>query len=63
VGNLIRYWVREKYWNPEGQKKEWEQATSGERRLGEPSRTHQRPGRWETLRTQRGDDLRWISQQ
>jgi hypothetical protein len=33
-GNLIWYWVREKDWRPEGQQKEWEQATSGGRRLG-----------------------------
>ena len=30
---------------PEGQQKEWKQATSGGRRLGEPSKMHQRPGR------------------
>jgi hypothetical protein len=49
-GNLIWYWVREKHWGPEIQQKECKQATSGNRRLGTPSRMHQRPGGWETLR-------------
>jgi hypothetical protein len=42
-GNLIWYWVREK----EGQQKECKQATSGNRRLGDPpsSRVYQGPGR------------------
>ena len=56
-GNLIWYWVREKVWSPEGQQKEWNQATSGNRRLGEPFRMHQRPWRSETLRTQRKGTL------
>jgi hypothetical protein len=29
----------------EGQEKEWKQATSGDRRLGETFRMHQRPRR------------------
>jgi hypothetical protein len=28
VGNMIWHWVREKDWSPEGQQKEWKQATS-----------------------------------
>jgi hypothetical protein len=43
--NLIWYWVREKDWSPEGQQKEWKQATSGNRRYGGHFRMHQRPGR------------------
>jgi hypothetical protein len=30
---------------PEGHQKEWKQATSGDRRFGEPPRMHQRPGK------------------
>jgi hypothetical protein len=33
-GNLVWYWIREKNWSPEGQQKEWKQATSGNRRWG-----------------------------
>jgi hypothetical protein len=44
-GNLIWYWVREKEPSPEGQQKEWKQATSGNRRLGGPLRMQQRPRR------------------
>jgi hypothetical protein len=53
VGNLICYWVKEKGQNPEGQQKEWKQATL--RRLGwdTPSWMNHKPGMWETLRTQR----------
>jgi hypothetical protein len=40
-GNLIWHWEREKDWSPEGQQKKWKQATSGDRRLGRPSRMHQ----------------------
>jgi hypothetical protein len=39
-GNLIWYWVREKDWSSAGQQKEWKQATSGNKRLGEPSKMH-----------------------
>jgi hypothetical protein len=28
-GSLIWYWVREKDWSPDGQQKEWKQATLG----------------------------------
>jgi hypothetical protein len=52
-GNLIWYWVRERNWSLEGLQKEWRQATLGGRRLGVPSRMHQRPGRWDTLSTER----------
>jgi hypothetical protein len=31
---MIWYWVGEKDLNPEGQQKEWKQATSEDRRLG-----------------------------
>jgi hypothetical protein len=34
--NIIRYWVREKDRSPEGQQKEWKQATSGGRRSRDP---------------------------
>ena len=44
-GNLIWYCVRENERNHEGQQKYWKQVTSGGRRLGVPSRMHQRPGR------------------
>ena len=44
-GNMVWYWVREKEWSPEGQQKEWKQATPGNRRLGKPSRMYQRPER------------------
>jgi hypothetical protein len=43
----------EKDWSPEGQQKEWKQATSEDRRLAVPFRMNQKPGRWETLRIQR----------
>jgi hypothetical protein len=52
-GNLIWHWVGGKDGSPEGQQKEWKQVTSGGRRLGEPSRMHQRLGKSETLRIQR----------
>jgi hypothetical protein len=42
--NLIWYQVREKDLSPEGQQKEWKQATLGVRKLRGPSRMHQRPG-------------------
>jgi hypothetical protein len=51
-GNLIWYWVREKGWSLEGQQKEWKQSTSGDRWLWGSCRMHQRPRRWETLRTE-----------
>jgi len=37
--------VREKDSSPEGQQKEWKQATSGGRSLGRPPRMYQRPGK------------------
>jgi hypothetical protein len=39
------YWVREKDLSPEDQQKEWKQATSGGRKLEEPSRIQWTPGR------------------
>jgi hypothetical protein len=35
IGVLIWYWGWEKDWSPLGQQKEWEQPTSGNRRLGD----------------------------
>jgi hypothetical protein len=39
-GETDLFWVREKDWSPEGQQKEWKQATSRDRKLGEPSKMH-----------------------
>jgi hypothetical protein len=58
-GNLIWYWVREKDRSPEGQQKEWKQATSGNRRLGvggAPECTRDLGG--EGLSALKGKDLR-----
>jgi hypothetical protein len=45
--------VRKKDWSPGGQQKEWKLATSRDRRLGGPSRMHQRLSRLKER------DLRW----
>jgi hypothetical protein len=62
AGNIIWYWVREKGWSPEGQQKEWKQATSRNRRLGEPSECIRDLG-GERLWGLIGKDLWWNAKQ
>ena len=56
-GELIWYWMREKDLSCEGQQKEWKQATSGNRRLGDPPECTRVLG-GETLSGCKGRDLR-----
>jgi hypothetical protein len=50
---MIWYWVREQTEALRAIRNNRTQATLRDMRLAGPSRMHQRPGRWETLRTQR----------
>jgi hypothetical protein len=56
-GKVIWYWEREKDLSLVGQQKEYKQANSGNRKLGEFPRMHQRPGR-KSLPGLKGKDLR-----